>query len=319
MSFQIRTQQFVRAVKYVPGAIQTVELPRMADIESLLIDLVGTFTYPAGAAGGLKTLNAQALISRLEVVVDGKSTVISAPGWAFGVASDRTFEGAGGGAYSQMTAPAANAAASLQTQFYVDFMQFDGVKPKESNLRVRNASIVELKITFAPWSDCFVNAASVPTVFDVNVFVDANLCTELDPENAKPAFLIKRTSQTIQAESSNSSHQIRLPAGNIIRSIKMFTHVSGVASDTILNSVVCSNGLDTRVQASARALITRQRGYKAPQTGFFEVDFARQIRGDVLMSNAWALPNPADPVMTLDYAGGAGRRIELVITEYLKG
>lgn len=318
MSQQIRTQSFIRSIKYTPGAVETLEIPRMADIESLLLDLVGTFTYPAGAAGSLRTLGPQALISRVELVADGKTTILSAPGWAFGVASDRTFEGGGGGAYMQMTNPAANAAGTLQTQLYVDLMQFDGVKPKESNLRARDLSVLELKITFAPWSECFTNAASVPTVFNVELFVDGNFCTELDPE-AKPAFLVKRTSQVIGAESSNSAHQIRLPAGNIIRSVKFFTHISGVASDGIINNVTASNGIDTRLVSSARALRVRQRGYKVPTVGFFEVDFARQTRGDVLLSNCWAVKNPSEPILTLDYNGGAGRRIEMVITELLRG
>lgn len=318
MSAQIRTQQFIRSTKYVPGGVSTVEIPRMADLETLILNLTGTFTYPAGATGNLRTLGPQALIQRVELICDGKATIISAPGWCFGVASDRTFEGSGGGAYMQMTTPAAGASGTLETQLYIDLMQFDGVKPKESNLRLRNFSIVELKITWAPWSEVFTNAASVPTVYDVDLFVDGNFCTELDG-TVNPAFVVKRTSQIIGAESSNSSHQIRLPAGNILRSIKMFTHAYGVASDSILNSAMVSNGLDTRVQAARRALQARQRGYKAPQVGFAEIDFARQTRGDVLLSNCFAVPSPAEPILTLDYTGAAGRRIELVITEIVRG
>lgn len=319
MSQQIRTQSSIRSIKYIPGSVQTIEIPRMADIETLFLDLIGTFTYPAAAAGSLRTLGPQALISRVELIADGKTTILSAPGWAFGVASDRTFEGGGGGSYTQMTNPAANAAGTLQTQFYVDLMQFDGIKPKESNLRAQNLSILELKITFAPWTECFTNAASVPAVFDIDLFVDGNFCTELDTETAKPAFLVKRTSQIIAAESSNSNHQVRLPAGNIIRGVKFFTHINGVASDGILNNITASNGIDTRLVASARALRVRQRGYKAPTVGFLEVDFARQIRSDVMLSNCWAVKNPSEPILTLDYNGGAGRRIEMVITEILRG
>lgn len=320
MTAQIRTQSFVRNIPYIPGSVASIELSRgSGDIESLLMDLYGTFTYPAGATGSLNTLKAQALISRIEVVVDGKTTVLSVPGWAFGVASDRTFDGTGGGAVNTMTVPAANAAGTLSTQFYVDFMQFDGVKPKESNLRVRNASVVELKITFAPWTAVFTNAASVPAVFSVGVDVHANHCTELEPDVAKPSFLLRRMSQVISAASSNSNHEVRLPAGNLIRSVKIFTHINGVASDSILNSVVARNGLDTRVSSSWRGLTLRQRGYKAEQTGMVEIDFARQNRGDVLLSNAWAVPTPSEPVLILDYTGGAGRTVELVITEYVKG
>jgi hypothetical protein len=318
MPVQIRTQQFIRSVKYVPGGIQTIELPRMADIESLILDLVGTFTYPAGATGSLTSLGPQALISRVEVVVDGKTTVVSVPGWAIGVASDRTFEGSGGGAYLSMTTPAASTAGSLNTQMYLDFMQFDGVKPKETNLRVRNASIVELKVTFAPWATAFSNAASVPSVYDITLFVDGNFCTELNPESSGPSMVVRRMSQIVAADTSNTAHQIRLPSGNILRSVKFYTHINGIASDNVVTSVNASNSLDTRVQADIRALRARQRGYKAPQVGHFEIDFARQTRGDVLVSNAWAVPSPSEPILTLGYTGSAGARIEMVTTEYIK-
>lgn len=289
----------------------------MADLETLLLELTGTFTYPAGATGSLTSLGPQALISRIELVCDGKITVLSAPAWAFGVASDRTYEGSGGGANLVMTTPAANAAGTLSTQMYVDLMQFDGVRPKDSNLRVRGFSLVELRITFANWTACFTNAASVPTVFNVTLNVDANLCTESDPDNNKPLFVRKMSSMTIDASAAQTARQINLPAGNALRSIKFFTHVNGVASDNILTDVTVANGLDVRVQGSARSLRTRVRGYKSTQTGHNEIDFARQSRSGVLASNAWALPQPAQPVLTIGHAGVAGGVIEIVITEYV--
>lgn len=318
MPGQIRTQQFNRSVPFVPGGVASLELPRMADIESIILDLSGTFTYPAGAAGGLTSLKAQALIKRVELICDGKITVLSVPGWCFGVASDRTFEGTGGGADQVMTAPAANAAGTLSAQFYIDLMQFDGINPKDSNLRVRNFSIVELKITFGTWADCFTNAASVPAVFAVTASTDLNLCTEMDPATTAPKFVVKRTSQTIAATNSNSNHQINLPAGNALRSIKFYTSDNGIATDNGINTILLANGIDTRVQGSAKALRNRLKGYKALQTGFNEVDFARQTRSGVKASDAWAVPSPSQPMLTLDYTGAAGRTIEMVITEYVQ-
>jgi len=317
MAAQIRTQQFIRQVAFQPGAVVSMEIPRMADIESLVVDFSGTFTYPAGATGALKSLGPQALIQRVELICDGKITVISAPGWTFGYASDRTFEGSGGGSTTQMTVPAANAAGTFSAQLYVDLMQFDGFRPKDSNLRVRSFSIVELKITFGNWTDCFVNAASVPTVYAGTLTVDGNLCTEADPETAKPKFVVKRTSQTIDATSSNSSFQINLPAGNAIRALKFFTHVNGVANDTILKNMAVTNGIDTRAQGSAVAFRNRVRGFKTVITGFNEIDFARQTRVGVLAANAWAVPSPSQPVLTLDFTGQAGAKIEMVVVEYV--
>lgn len=319
MSAQVRTQQFVRSIPFVPGGVQTIEIPRMADIETLQLDFSGSFTYPAGATGSLKSLSAQALIQRVELICDGKITVLSAPGWAFGFASDRTFEGSGGGSTTSMTTPAAGANGTWSAQFYVDLMQFDGVRPKDSNLRVRGFSIVELKITFGNWTDVFTSAASTPTVFSGTLSVDANLCTEADPENSKPKFMVKRTSQVIDATNSNSNYQINLPAGNALRSIKFYTHVNGVATIGILDTMAVSNGLDTRAQGTARAFRNRVQGFKSVITGFNEIDFARQIRSDVLVTNAWAVPSPSQPVLTLGFTGQAGARIEMVITEYVGG
>ena len=316
MSAQVRTQQFVRSIPFVPGGVQTIEIPRMADIETLQLDFSGSFTYPAAAAGTLKSLSAQALIQRVELICDGKITVLSTPGWAFGFASDRTF-GSSGGGITSMTAPAANANGTWSSQFYIDLMQFDGVRPKDSNLRVRSFSIVELKITFGNWTDVFTNGASAPTVFSGTLAVDANLCTEADPENSKPKFMVKRTSQVIDATNSNSNYQINLPAGNALRSIKFYTHVNGVASVAILDTMTVSNGLDTRAQGTARAFRNRLQGFKTNLDGFNEIDFARQTRVGVLASNAWAVPSPSQPVLTLGFTGQVGARIEMVITEYV--
>ena len=316
MSAQVRTQQFVRTIPFVPGGVQTIEIPRMADIETLQMDFSGSFTYPAAAAGTLKSLSAQALIQRVELICDGKITVLSTPGWAFGFASDRTF-GYSGGGITSMTAPAANANGTWSAQFYIDLMQFDGVRPKDSNLRVRGFSIVELRVTFGNWADVFTNGASAPTVFSGTLAVDANLCTEADPENSKPKFMVKRTSQVIDATNSNSNYQINLPAGNALRSIKFYTHVNGVASIAILDNMNVSNGLDTRAQGTARSFRNRLQGFKTSLDGFNEIDFARQTRVGVLASNAWAVPSPSQPVLTLGFTGQAGARIEMVITEYV--
>lgn len=317
MAGQIRTQQFIRSIPYVPGGQTTIELPRMADLETLILGLQGTFTYPAGATGSLKSLGPQALIARIELVCDGKITVISAPGYKFGIASPRTFEGSGGGLINTMTPPAANAAGTIDTTMYVDCMQFDGVRPKDSNLRIRQFSVVELKITFSNWSECFTNVASAPTVYAVNLFVDGNYCTELDPANSKPSFVNKLSTVIVDATNSNSSYMLNLPAGNMIRSITAYTHVNGVASDSIINNVTVANGLDQRIQSSGRALKARVRGYKTPQPGHTEIDFARQTRGQVMWSNAWAIGQPAQPILTIDFTGQAGAKIELVINEYV--
>jgi hypothetical protein len=316
MSGQIRTQQEIAQRAFAPSSQVTIEIPRMADIECLMLDLAGTFTYPAGATGSLKTLKGQALIQRVELVGDGKTTICSVPGWALGVASDRVLDPVSG-ANNSMTTPAANAAGAVSTQLYLDFAQFDGIRPKDSNLRLSGFSYVELRITFGAWADCFTNTASVPTVFALTLFVDANATTELNPAETVPRFVVKRTSQIISAESSNSAFQTNLPVGNVLRSIKFFSHISGVASDGVINKLTARNGIDTRVSGSARAYRNRMRGWRDTQTGFLEIDFARQSRQGVLASNAWAVKSPAQPILELDYTGGAGRVIEVVTTEYV--
>lgn len=319
MASQIRTQQFVRSVPFVPGGQATLELPRMADIENLIWRLTGSFTYPAGATGTLTQGAGTALISRVELVADGKTTICSVPGWVTNLFSDRRLGMTGGAAsiYNQMTAVAANGAGTVQAVGFIDQAQYDGVRPKDSNLRARGYSLLELRVTFAPWTAAFTNAASVPTVYNLTFQVDANLCTESDPSKTVPRFVVKRTAQTIDATNSNSALMVNLPQGNAIRSIKINSTVSGVGSWTILNAVKCYNGIDTRIQSDQLGLITRQVGYRDVQTGMVEIDFARQKQDGVLASNSWILPTPCQPVLELNFTGQAGAKIEVVITEYV--
>lgn len=318
MAGQIRTQQFVRSLAFVPGGIASMELPRMADIESLFLNLQGTFTYPAGAAGSLVSAGPGALIQRVELVADGKITIASVPGWALNIMSDRRYATANASTvYNFTTAVAAGAAATVQYFGVLDQAQYDGIRPKDSNLRVSQYSILELRVTFAPWTALFTNAASVPTVFNLTLSVDANLCTEVDPQTTKPKFAIKRSVVNIGAVNSNSAYQVNLPAGNALRSIKIYTHANGVASDAILNAVKAFNGIDVRVQSSSRALRQRQAGYRDVQAGFYEIDFARQQQDGVLSSNAWFVPTPSQPILELDFNGVANGSIEIVIQEYV--
>ena len=320
MPAQIRTQQFVRSVPFVPGGQQTLEIPRMSDIENLMWQLTGTFTYPAGATGTLSQGAATALIARIELVADGKTTIASIPGWATNLFSDRRLGMIPNGTafYNNMTAVAANAAGTVQALGYLDQAQFDGVRPKDSNLRARGYSLLELRITFAPWSAAFTNALSVPTVFNLTFGVSANLCAEADPEKTIPKFAVKRTAVTIDATNSNSAAQVNLPQGNAIRSIKINSTINGVGAWTVRNKGKAFNGIDTRVQASQLELIQRQVGYRDVPTGMVEIDFARQKQDGVLASNAWILPTPCQPVLELDFTGAAGAKIELVITEYVR-
>lgn len=318
MPGQIRTQQFIRQVPFVPGGIQTVELPRMADLESLFLNLQGTFTYPAGAAGSHVSIGAASLIQRVELVADGKITIASVPGWALNLKSDRRYATANPSTvYNFVTAVAAGAAATVQYFGVLDQAQYDGIRPKDSNLRTSQYSILELRVTFAPWAALFTNTASVPTVFNLSFSVDGNFTTEVDPAASRPKFAIKRNTIIIDAANSNTSYPVNLPAGNAIRSVKLFTHAAGVASDAILNNVRLQNGIDVRVNSSGRALRQREAAYRDVQAGFYEIDLARQQQDGVLSSNSWFVPSPSQPVMELDFVGVANGKIEIVIQEYV--
>lgn len=323
MPGQLRISQPGRAVPFVPGSTAVIEIPRIYDIESLYLHISGTVTYGASAnAADEVQYAAPRLIERLELVANGSMTIASVPGWKLNIATERYFP-----SHAELYSfpdPAVSATHTINAAYVLDQMIFDGVRPKDGNLRSRGFDYLELKVTFADWSKIYTNSRSYPVSHTLNLSSQLAQTVEQDWAATKPSILVRRSYQTIDASAANQSRIIRLPAGNEIRRIDILSLTSAGAwgSDNLVNSVTVRNGIDVRYIGTAlqtRNITRMQRQSAGNFPGLLHIDFGAQGMGGAMASNNWSVPTPAEPEIVIDHStGGAGATITVVITEYLR-
>ena len=204
-------------------------------------------------------------------------------------------------------------------------MIFDGIRPKDGNLRARGFDYLELKVTFADWSKIYANSRSYPVSHTLSLSSQLAQTVEQDWSATKPSILVRRSYQTIDASAANQSRIIRLPAGNEIRRIDILslTGTGGATgSDTLINTVTVRNGIDVRYIGTAlqtRNITRMQRQSSGNFPGLLHIDFGAQGANGSMASNNWSVPTPAEPEIVIDHsAGGTGATITVVITEYLR-
>ena len=324
MASQLRISQPGRAVPFVPGSTATIEVARIYDIESLYLHINGTVTYGASAnAGDEVQYAAQRLIERVELVANGSMTIASVPGWKLNIATERYFP-----SHAELYSfpdPVASASHTINAAYVLDQMIFDGVRPKDGNLRSRGYDYLELKVTFADWSKVYTNSRSYPTAHTLSLSTQMAQTVESDWTASKPNVLVRRSYQTIDSSAANQSRIVRLPAGNEIRRLDILslTGAGGATgSDSLINTVTVRNGIDVRYIGTAlqtRNITRMQRQSAGNFPGLLHIDFGAQGAGGAMASNNWAVPTPAEPELVIDHnAGGAGSTITVVITEYLR-
>ena len=324
MPGQLRISQPGRSVPFVPGSTAVLEIPRIYDLESLFLHINGTVTYGASANGGDEVqYAAQRLIDRVELVANGSMTIASVPGWKLNIATERYFP-----AHAELYSfpdPVASTSHTINAAYVLDQLIFDGVRPKDGNLRARGFDYLELKVTFADWSKVYTNPRSYPTSHTLSLSTQLAQTVEQDWAASKPSMLVRRSYQTIDASTANQSRIIRLPAGNEIRRLDILslTGTGGATgSDSLINTVTVRNGIDVRyigTSLQTRNITRMQRQSAGNFPGLLHIDFGAQGTGGAMASNNWSVPTPAEPELVIDHStGGAGATITVVITEYLR-
>ena len=322
MPTQFRAFQPGRSAPFVPGGSVSLEIPRTANLESIMISLGGTVTYGASAnAGDEVVYAAQRLIERVELIAGGNNTICSVPGWALSIVSTRNPSGAG--ELGRLEDPIASATQTVYLAMMLDQIIYDGIRPKDAILMTRDFDYLELKVTFADWSRIYVNSRSYPTGHTLQLTTQLIQTVETDYAASRPTILVRRSSLVIDATTANSDRVVRLPAGNAIRRVDILS-LTGTgqasASETLINRLKLRNGLDVRADFTPLALrnINRFARYGAGNyAGTLTLDFGVQGIGNSLATNNWAVPNPAEPELVLDHNGATGGQIQVVTTEYL--
>lgn len=320
----MRQNRILRKVATVPvtaGGFATLDLPRDYDFETIFIRINGGLQVTAGATSVRAEAPVQ-IIQRIEVIADGKNNLYSAPFW-FATLANYERRGISQGARA-VTPPSGVAIATYQVEANgtIDFMSQGSVRPKDSNFRSAGLSLFQLRMTFGQPGDCFVGG----TVVFNNMYVDVYVQQMVEIPDAtgaitSPIALKKISYQELALLSSNANQDIRLPAGNNIKSVVIRTDGSTTAGEpsvAVLNNVILGAGVDVRLNLSAAQLRAKNnQDYGLITAGYYIADLTTKGDASVNLTDLWDVTGAAEPKLTLDVTGGANVKMQAVVTEYI--
>lgn len=323
MSKQFRIQRTYAQVQVAPGGFALIDLPRGYDYETLYLRLVGSVAVTVAGTAVRAEAPCQA-IARVELIADGRNTLHSAPFWNYVLGHyDRNQTETGARATTPPTA-AAVATYAVEANGSVDFFTPDGIRPKDSNFRTDGLQLFQLRLTFGNAADMFTGAATANFVAGMMVEISTSEIVELqDPTTGvrtTPNALKKVSFQELAIPTTNANQEIRLPAGNMIKSVLLRTEavVAGEPSITVLNNVQAASGVDVRMNmrgASLRGKNNNDFGFVTP--GYYVLDFARNGSDGASLSELWDVTNQAEPKLSMDVVGGALVKAQAIVTEYI--
>lgn len=321
MAKQFRICRKIGTIPVVAGGFATLDLPRDYDYEAIGLRINGGLQVTVLATSVRAEAPVQ-VVPRIEVIADGKNNLHSAPFWFDCLAKfDRPLIEANARA---VTPPSGVAVATYQVEAngIVDFMTVDGLRPKDSNFRPAGLSLFQLRLTFGNAGDCFVGGTVGFSNMNVDVFsMQMVELPEADGSFTKPSMLKKVSYQEVAYAASNANAELKLPAGNLMRSVVIRTAGAVTAdepSTAVLNNAQLVNGIDVRYNLAANNIRARNNadyGYITP--GYYVLDMLARGQSAVNLTELWDVSNPADPKAVLDVTGGATVKAQAVITEYI--
>lgn len=324
MGKQFRIQRTYAQQLVNAGGFALVDLPRGYDYETLYLRLTGTVVVSVAPTSVRAEAPCQA-IQRVELVADGRNTLHSAPYWNYVLAHyDRPL---GYGGARATTPPSAVAAATYAIEAIgaVDFFTPDGVRPKDSNFRTDGLQLWQLRLTFGNAIDMFVPGAGAAT-FGAGTMVEISTSEVVELPDAAgtrsvPSALKKVSFQELTVPATNANQEIRLPAGNMIKSVLLRTEglvTAGEPGTTVLNNVQVFSGVDVRVNMKAASLRAKNNADFGPVVaGYYVCDMSRNGAVDASLNELWDVTNQAEPKVSMDVVGGANVKCQAIVTEYL--
>jgi len=323
MASQFRIKRTYATVTPTPGGFTTIDLPRGYDYESIHIRLFGTVNVTV-AGTAVRAEAPTQYIQRAELVADGRNTLFSAPYWFTTLAKyDRPNMLESGARVT--TAPTAASIASypFEANGVIDLNTVDGERPKDSNFRTDGLQLFQLRLTFGSPADAFTGTATAAwTAITVEIStVELVELPDANNQRTNPVALKKVSFQEIGVQTSNANQEIRLPAGNVIKSVFLRTEgnvTAGEPTAGVLNRLQVFSGVDVRVAATSGALRGQNNNdYGQLTAGYYVADLSRSGGPCARMSEMWDVTRQAEPKISMDIVGGANVKAQVVVTEYL--
>lgn len=324
MANQNRIKRTYATVAVVENGFATIDLPRGYDLESIHVRCYGTVTVTT-AATSVRAEAPTQLIKRIELVADGRNTLHSAPFWFSTFARYDRPEMLESGA-RVVTAPTAATAGAyaFEANGVIDLMTPDGERPKDSNFRTDGLQLLQLRLSFGNALDMFVPGSGAATLTTATVEITTIELVEFpgpDGTRTVPKAVKKVSFQEVAVPTTNANQEIRLPAGNLIKSVVLRTEggvTAGEPGATVLNKLQLYSGVDVRVHVVGASLRGQNNNdYGQLTAGYYIADLSRNGSQTARLSDLWDVTRQAEPKISLDITGGSNVKTQAVVTEYL--
>ena len=316
----------VATVPIVAGSFATVDLPRGYDLESVFLRISASIVISVASVTAIRAESPCQLVSRMDLIADGKTLLYSAPFWHACLGNQaRALTAQGARATTPQTAVTA-ATYAVEAIGVIDLSSIDCVRPKDSNFRTANLSLLQLRLQFGAAADTVVigGATVAFTGTPVVEVYTSELLEEVDPQTRQlpPIPFLKKVSYTETAfPSSNVNAEIRLPAGNLIRSVMLRVEGSPTAGEptaTLLQNMQLVSGADVRVNLTGPQLRAKNNAdFGSVQAGYYIADVAALGYPPYRLSELFDVTRQAEPKAILDITGGTNVRVQSVVTEYI--
>ena len=323
---QFRISRKIATVPIVAGSFATVDLPRSYDYEALFVRISGSLQVTVLATSVRAEAPCQ-LVPRLVVTADGKNNLFNAPFWATCLGNYERMLTQSGARATTPPSGVAVATYAVEAIGVIDFATINGVRPKDSNFRTSRLSLFQLQLTFGQPDDPFVGGTVVfsgtPTVevWSAEMVEVPDIGADGKPNYTTPLMLKKVSMQEIAVLSSNANQEIRLPAGNLIKSVLVRTEgntTAGEPSTAMLNNLQLANGVDVRWNLSGAQTRARNNAdYGQLTGGYYVADLTTLGSSKVNLTDLWDLVGQVDPKAILDIVGGATNKVQAIVTEYI--
>ena len=324
---QYRVLRKAPTINIVAGQTLPIDLPRSYDYESIFLRLSGSLQVTV-AATSVRAEAPLQLVPRIVVIADGKSVLFNAPMWAASLGRvERELNQSGARA---TTPPSGTAIATYAVEALgvIDLATIDGNRPKDSNFRTSALSMFQLIATFGQPGDPFVggtvNFSGQPTL---EVFTQEMIeLPDTDPATGKAKFtspvMLRKVSFLQQAfAASNPNAQLRLPSGNLMKSVLLRGEgatTAGEPSTAVVNNIILQSGLDVRHNLTgAQTRAKNNCDFGAVTAGYYVADLCRNGPALERLTELWDLTGQVEPQAVLDVTGGANVNVMAVVTEYI--
>lgn len=298
---------------------EQVELSRGYDLHSLMIHIYGTIQLTTGATS-VNALAPAQLLSRVDIQADGNKNFHQTNGL---LAMHTNFERK----LSRIdTAPSSAAIAthSVDAYFYLDRVNADGPRPKDSALHTQRPfmSLLQANMQFGGLLDLWTGGS--PVLGTVALTCDVYQIEEQEFSEAdagEPRFVRRCSFQDVTVDANNSAQRVQLPVGSLMRGVKLVAlDDTGEPTNTMVNSVILRNKANVRLEIPWNALrADNVRDYGLPNGVLPDgVAFVDAAPGGEL-TKLFNLEDASEADITLDVtkpAGGDGT-IFAEIVEYV--